>query len=167
MKTLLLLIVFVFCLHIDASGESIEQPLGRKDVAMSPNKMGACYMDFDGKDWNFLILKTNLNKVLLWKCVRSVGVSWSPNSRYLAVEDYLVRLSSVVLIFRVDLKAGASSLIYQTPYSDSIFEKYHIVKWSKDGDSISLQREMPTGSTSQETIDLDDRRPITQSVYAK
>jgi hypothetical protein len=171
MKTLFAFIYLAILAHSSAFEVFEVKSLGKGDESLSFDTKGVCYMDFSGKDWNLLKLKAAGKSITLWRCVRSVGVSWSPNSKYLAVEDYLDRISRVVLVFRVDLGEGRADLIYQTPYSNSVFDKYYITGWSEDGCSILIQKKSHTIDAPQEVvgpqevIGLRKLKTISQSVY--
>jgi len=162
-------IILLLCLHCSALCDGV-QVLGNGTKLKSPNSLYVCWIDYSNSDWNILKVQVDQNNVLdVWRCVRALGVSWSPDSRYLAVEDYLDKRSSAVLVFRVDAIKKTAYLIYQTPYSNSVFDIYEIEGWfrNRGGDCIGISRtRKATGKVESERVfDLDHMNHVAQTIY--
>lgn len=75
-------------------------------------------------------------KVPVWKSYRPVSVHWSADGKYLAVEDYVAKVCTAVLVFEIGEKP---KLVYQTPYSDSEYRlAFFFEGWTEVG-SIQIK----------------------------
>lgn len=160
--------LLVLCTYALAQEESIAKSLGKGDVAKSPNGRASCFVDYSGKDWNEIKLRFFDGKTqTIWKSVRSVGVLWSPNEKYLVIEDYLDRIATAVLIFKIDQESKKADLIYQTPYSNSVFVQYHPLAWLDGGLALQIGKFDPKTQRveSKEVVQLTGLQPITQTIY--
>jgi hypothetical protein len=144
-------------------------PIGKDDVAASPDRKAQCFVDYSASDgWNDVQIKfADGKQQSIWKATRSVGASWSPSGRYLALEDYLDRLATAVLVFRLDYTEQKAELIYQSPYSHSVFDRFQIEGWSDDGSVISIKRTSAsaTAQKAKEKVPLNDKRAISETIY--
>lgn len=69
--------------------------------------------------------------VPLWRSYRPVAVHWSPDGRYLAVEDFVAKSCTAVVVFKMGEKPA---LLYQTPYSDSEYRlAFFFDRWLENG----------------------------------
>jgi hypothetical protein len=162
--------VFAWAASAMSSEIALVKVLGKNDMSVAPNSTYQCWVDYTGQDRNVLTLRMDSQPTIdVWRCVKSLGVSWSPDSKYLAVEDYLDGLNTAVLVFKIDSAVRKVNLIYQTPYSNSVFSHYHILGWHNGtpGDAIVIATiDKSTGNVqSRETGQLDRRGPITQTIY--
>lgn len=151
-----------------AQEDSIAKSLGKGDVAKSPSGRASCFVDYSGKDWNDVKVRFCDGKTLtIWKSVRSVGVSWSPNEKYFAIEDYLDRIATAVLVFKLDQEGKRADLIYQTPYSNSVFVQYEAVGWLDGGFALQIGKFDPKTRRveSKEVVQLVGLQPIRQTIY--
>jgi len=134
----------------------------------SPTATASCFINFADKEWDevrvqFLAGQTRT----VWKTPRPPGISWSPDGKYLAIEDYLDRLATAVLVFRLNYKDGTAELIYQTPYSNSVFDEYYLESWANKGSAMEIKRIDHKTQTvkSRETVELANKKKIIQSIY--
>lgn len=169
MLKILICLILMLPLSCVASNDVV-QVLAKGDELTAPNSLYSCWIDYSGPDRNILYLRIDSKTVLdVWHCVRSLGVSWSPDSKYLAIEDYLDGLGTAVLVFRISASLKSVSLIFQTPYSNSVFVHYQIESWvkrrGKDEITITKLIKKSDRAQSKETIDLDGMNIITQTIY--
>ena len=150
-----------------AQKKSIAASLGKGDEIKSPDGKTTCFVDYSARDWNEVKIRFSDGKVqTIWKSVRSVGVSWSPHSEYLAVEDYLDRIATAVLVFRLNGAKETADLIYQTPYSNSVFVQYRALSWVGGEHAIEIGESDPHAhNISKEVVSLIDRKPISETIY--
>lgn len=154
-----------------ACAQSIARPLAKGDIEKGPHGDISCFLIYDpSQQWNTLQIDFGGDhRETIWKSVRSVGVSWSHNQEYLAVEDYLDRIATAVLVFKIDQEKKKADLIYQTPYSNSVFVQYHVLEWLGGGSALRIGRLDPKtqDAGSKEVVQLMDRKPITQTIYVR
>lgn len=165
---LLLLILLSLKLYAVKQG-SVAAPLGTGDVVESPNGKAKCYVEYLSKeDRNIVkIAFADGTTKTIWRCVRSVGVSWSPNSTYLALDDYLLRIATAVVVFRINYENKNIELIYQTPYSNSVFDRYFLDGWKNNGNTIVISV-IPDGikeNKQRRLVHLSHLKEITQTIY--
>ena len=169
MTKIKVIILAAITLHICilARGGTIAEPISKGEYVDSPHGGATCFVGVDEQDRNTLQVRfSNSQTITLWKFVRSVGVSWSPNANFLAVDDYLDRTSTAVLIFRIDYTLHACILIYQTPYSNSVFDQFHVAKWVDDGSQIVISNERRKSRHGGNfKVNLRDKPEIEQSIY--
>jgi hypothetical protein len=151
-----------------AQEESIAKLLDKDQVEKSPNGNASCLVNFLDKNWYEVQIRFSADRTeTVWKSTRPPGVSWSPNGEYFVVEDYLDRLASAVLVFKVDYKNQSANLIYQTPYSNSVFDHYYAAGWAKGGVALQIKRvDHDTRAVKcEETVELGNKQKITQTIY--
>jgi len=149
--------------------KSSATPLGIGDVVESPNGQAKCYVEYPpSEDWNTVkIAFADGTTRTIWRFIRSVGVSWSPNAKYLALDDYLLRIATAVVVFRINYEHKRVELIYQTPYSNSVFDKYFFYGWKHNGDSVAISM-IPDGKKEkqgQRLVRLNDLKEISPTIY--
>lgn len=158
----ILLMVMLFGLSASTDYADSVFPLAKGEIAISSDHKYKCWVDYSNPKYNVLILEDGSKKIEVWRCVKSVGVSFSENSQYLAVEDYLDGLSSAVLIFKIYPKSEKVELIYQSPYSNSSRSHFSIGNWS--GEKFLFLSEGKKAS-SLIKVDLSGLKPIAQTIY--
>lgn len=168
-------IVFVALIGLQAlttgAGENppVATPLGTGDIVESPNGKAKCYVEYSSGDERSSVKITFLDGTTkkIWNCVRSVGVSWAPNSEYLAIDDYLLRIATAVVVFKIDYERRSADLIYQTPYSNSVFDRYFFGRWENNGNGIVISV-IPDGKKGMQewrAVRLNNLMPIAQTIY--
>lgn len=105
-----------------------------KEIA-SPDGKFTCFRLRDDAETSLLIKG---KREPLWKTVRTLGVSWSPNSRWLAVNDNYAATESTVLIF--DMAAKNHPVIFQTPISKTEQDAWSVVGWNVKNGEVILER---------------------------
>lgn len=145
MKTLnlsIVLLLMVFSSMLCASDKEYSDYLRPGDKVFSPNKRFVCWTEVvdDGGVALYLNDVTKKNRpVLLWKSIRSLGVEWSPNSKWLAVGDNYLAAERAILVF--DLEQPSIPLIYQTPFSTTEQDMWFVRSWDGGQRKIKLERE--------------------------
>jgi hypothetical protein len=138
--------------------------LGKDDYLESPNHKLRAICEFPSDDENSLYLTTKTDKQRIWKFVRSIGVFWTPDSKYLIVNDYLLRDMNAILVFKID--EGKARLIYQTPYSNSILDKFYPLAFDTNHAVLTINCVQPSGAVLYtKNVSLSGLPGISQSVY--
>lgn len=111
MKLLILVISLLSVLNVAGAAEP--------SANISPDKQhklyqrGPLYKDFG---WE-LCVKSSHGDMSLWRSPRPLKAHWSSDSDWIIIEDYLMRESTSVIVFRNDHEKW--SCVYYTPISTS------------------------------------------------
>lgn len=81
----------------------------------------------------------NAPKKLLWESYRTIGIEWSPNSRWLVVGDNYLASERAISIF--DFDQSDHPLIFQSPLSKTDQDSWTVVKWDVAKKQVELKRE--------------------------
>ena len=103
--------------------------------------------------WNVNLLRNSEKSVVLWKAVRPPKIYWSPNGLWVAVEDYLMRLSTAVIIF--DCSKDTPLLVYQTPFSETEYTlQFLVTSWQMKNGQAQLNLSIRSTEVDQQHFDF-------------
>ena len=165
MFSLSVVAILLSCVVAYSSSNEERNPLVPGEVEKSPNAKLKCWTDAlpEGgvKLW---LQREGEDKILLWSSMRSVGVNWSPNSRWLAVLDNYMAGESAVLIFDCDQRTNP--LVYQTPFSRSEQDSWSVVSWNVAKKEVALlrNRRFAAGEPLKTTVALTSK-PVKATLY--
>ena len=158
--------ILLSCVVAYSSSNEERNPLVPGEVVKSPNSKLECWTESlpEGgvKLW---LQRDGEDKMLLWSSMRSIGVNWSPNSRWLAVLDNYMAGESAVLIFDSDQKT--IPLVYQTPFSQSEQDSWSVVSWNVANKEVALfrNRRFAVGDPLKMKVTLTSN-PVKATLYA-
>ncbi len=156
-----LLITFIVCLiGMAARAGTLEErnPLRPGEVVKSPDRNLRCWTEALPEGGVVLWLQgQGEKKVSIRSSLRSVGVFWSPNSRWLAVSDNYLAAEAAILIY--DCSQATSPLVYQTPLSTTEQDIWSVVGWNvaKKEVVLSRSRRFSSGEDMETVVVLADK----------
>jgi len=155
MKKLLLILWYFGVFPLYGFDGEIAHYLPPGIAIQSPNGAYECWSERgkDGEMALFIRERAKSERSLLYSTMRTLGVAWSPNSRWLAVEDNAAATESVILIF--DIGQRKFPLIYQSPVSRDSQDSWEVVKWGKA--RVRLKKTTRGGKESFKEITLQDQ----------
>lgn len=113
--------------------------------AISPDGRYTCWIERITADTsssfdtvNLLIQCSSETPQKLWTTFRTLGVEWSPDSHWLAVNDHYLASESAILIF--DMRQKFFPLIYQTPLSSNTQDSWRLIGWNIKKKQIQIKK---------------------------
>lgn len=156
-----LFITFIVCLiGMAARAGTLEErnPLRPGEVVKSPDRNFQCWTEALSEGGVVLWLQgVGEKKVLIRSSLRSVGVCWSPDSRWLAVSDNYMAAEAAILIY--DCSQATRPLVYQTPLSTTDQDIWAVVRWNvaKKEVVLSRSRRFSSGADMETVVVLTDK----------
>ena len=153
MKLLYIIPVFlsvIFCGIILADEEiGLDVYLPPHHSLYSPNEKYKCVTErsADGELKLFLYSSYKDSKTLVCSTMRTLGVAWAPNSKWMAVMNNYAASETSVLIFELDEKTPV--LLYQTPFLKGDAYSWEVESWNTHAKTVTLKR---TGKESQRSL---------------
>lgn len=141
MRTVILLIIFEIATMLLVRCDMVEANFRSGSVERSPNGKFECFasnQEEGGVNLFIRLVSDAPSAKHLWSTIRSLGIAWSPNSRWLAVMDHYLASESAVLIF--DCQQEGYPLVYQTPISKTEQDSWDVVGWDVDKKQVILER---------------------------
>jgi Tol biopolymer transport system component len=109
---------------------SVYLPSGK--IICSPNGKYSCYTESLPSGQNLYLRKAK-EKILLHSTGRNLGVTWAPNSKWLAVTDNDAAGENYIMVF--DVTKEKPAMIGETPFGES----WTIKDWNIDDRKLRVQ----------------------------
>ncbi len=135
-------------------------PLRPGEVVKSPDRRFRCWTEaLPGGGAILWLEREGEKKTQMRSSQRSIGVCWSPDSRWLAVSDNCLAAEAAVLIY--DCSQATRPLVYQSPFSATEQDIWSVVGWNVEKQEVTLSRSRRFSSEEdQKTVVILTNKPI-------